>query len=174
LGNDKMLFLKCRSNICVLGFIAVLAGCASEPRAVLLPLQYPDGTPVQTTDGDAVMAGYQTYGSNLHANATALYESAQPTSCMTCAHVTAIVSEPSVLRQATGILGASTVGAGAVMSGVGTMNYGSAALDGKLQDNVVQNVEQRSSAHSYAASSSNAYSNSMSYQPYGPSYRYRK
>jgi hypothetical protein len=105
---------------------------------VLLPLEYPDGTAVKTAAGDPVMAGYQTYGSNIHANATALYASAAPTSCLTCAHVVGVVSEPSVLRQATGLLGASTVGAGAVMGGYGVMNYGNAAADGKLGTNVVQ------------------------------------
>jgi hypothetical protein len=125
----------------VIGIVGGLAGCG-DSRAVLLPLQYPDGTPVQTEAGDAVMAGYQTYGSPVHANATALYENAAPTSCVTCARVVGIVSEPSVLRQATGLLGASTVGAGAVMGGLGVMNYGNAAEEGKLGTNVTQEVTQ--------------------------------
>jgi hypothetical protein len=125
--------------VLALGILGGLVGC-DEPRAVLLPLQYPDGTPVQTMAGDPVMAGYQTYGSPVHANATALYETAASTACVTCARLGAVVSEPSVLRQATGFLGASTVGAGAVMAGVGAMNYGNAAEDGKLGTNVTQNV----------------------------------
>ena len=129
------------ATIAILG----LAACAGEPRAVLLPLQYPDGTPVQTMAGDAVMAGYQTYGSPMHANATALYANAAPTTCLTCAKVVGIVSEPSDLRQATGLLGASTVGAGAVMGGLGAMNYGNAALDGKLGTNVNQTTVQSNS-----------------------------
>ena len=68
------------------------------------------------------MAGYQTYGSAIHANATALYASPKPATCTTCSQIGAVVSEPSVLRQATGVLEASTLGAGAVMTGVGIMN----------------------------------------------------
>ena len=86
------------------------------------------------------MAGYQTYGSSVHGNVTALYESAKPPGCATCARVGTVVSEPSILRQATGILGASTMGAGAVMAGVGAMDYGEAAADGKLGNNITQNT----------------------------------
>jgi len=138
----------CLRALLVIGMVGGLAGCG-DSRAVLLPLQYPDGTPVQTEAGDAVMAGYQTYGSPVHANATALYENAAPTSCVTCARVVGVVSEPSVLRQATGLLGASTVGAGAVMGGLGVMNYGNAAEEGKLGTNVTQgvNVTERQDTH---------------------------
>jgi hypothetical protein len=101
----------------------LLAGCG-EPRAVLLPLQYPDGTPVTTKGGEPLMAGYQTYGSSVHANTTALYQTAKPPTCATCAKVGMVVTEPSVLRQATGVLGAATFGAGAVMAGVGIMDNG--------------------------------------------------
>lgn len=64
----------------LVGLVGMLAGCG-EPRAVMLPLQYPDGSSVKTTKGEPVMAGYQTYGSSTHANATALYESARPPTC---------------------------------------------------------------------------------------------
>ena len=118
--------------------LILLAACG-EPRAVMLPLQYPDGSPVRTVGGEPVMAGYQTYGSAMHSNATALYDRAAPATCATCAHLGAVVSEPSVLRQATGVLGASTLGAGAVMGGLGAMNYGTAAMEGRVGTNVTTN-----------------------------------
>lgn len=117
-----------------------LAGCG-EPRAMLLPLQYPDGTPVRSVAGEPVMAGYQTYGSTLHPNATALYEKPRPPTCTSCARVSAVVTEPSTLRQITGVLGTSAMSAGAVMTGIGMMEYGDAASEGKLGTNVIQNVD---------------------------------
>ncbi len=130
------------------GMASALVACG-EPRAVMLPLQYPDGTMVTTAKGEPVMAGYQTYGSSMHANATALYENAKPPTCVTCAKLSAVVTEPSVLRQVTGVLGTTTIGAGAVMTGVGVMDYGIAAGEGKLGSNITQNstVSQQSSRH---------------------------
>jgi hypothetical protein len=105
----------------------------------MLPLEYPDGSPVTTMRGEPVMAGYQTYGTAMHANATALYDRAAPANCIRCARIGAVVSEPSNLRQLTGVLGTATVGAGAVMTGLGVMNYGNAAEEGKLGTNIAQN-----------------------------------
>lgn len=130
-----------KNNLILLGVVGALTGCAGPPRAVMLPLQYPDGTYVKTTSGETAMAGYQTDGSSTHARAIALYEQARPPSCATCARVGAVVTEPSVLRQATGVLGTATIGAGAVMTGVGVMDYGIAAKEGKLDTNVSQNSE---------------------------------
>ncbi len=125
------------SKIGVLGGILLsLAGCAGDPRAVALPLTYPDGSPVTTAKGEAVLAGYQTHGSATHSNATAIYERARPPTCATCAKVGAVVSEPSTLRQATGVLGSATMGTGAILSGIGAMEYGFAAEEGKLGTNV--------------------------------------
>ena len=120
-----------RSCLKVLGPLAIatmLSGCG-EPRAVMLPLQYPDGTLVTTRGGEPLMAGYQTYGSAVHANTTALYESAKPPTCATCAKVGTVVTEPSVLRQATGVFETATIGAGAVMTGVGIMDNGAGSTD---------------------------------------------
>jgi hypothetical protein len=108
------------------------------------------------------MAGYQTYGTAMHANATALYDQAKPASCVTCAKVGAVISEPSNFRQATGLLSSATVGAGAVMTGVGVMDYGTAARDGKLQ-NITNNSNYASNNASATSSSrSNATSSSRS------------
>jgi hypothetical protein len=128
-----------------LTMVCALAACG-EPRAVMLPLEYPDGSAVQTASGVPVMAGYQTYGTAFHANATALYVRAAPVNCIACAHVGTVVTEPSIVRQTTGVLGASTVGAGAVMGGLGAMNYGNAALDGKLGTNVTNTSSNSSSS----------------------------
>lgn len=125
-------------RLVIIGIVGALSGC-SEPRAVMLPLEYPDGTPVTTTNGEPAMAGYQTYGSSTHARATALYEQARPPSCATCARVGAVVTEPSVLRQATGVLGTAAIGTGAVMTGIGVMDYGAAARENKLGTNISQN-----------------------------------
>ncbi|MDD4617031.1 MAG: hypothetical protein PHW76_07985 [Alphaproteobacteria bacterium] len=111
-----------------------LAACG-DPRAVVLPLTYPDGSLVTTAKGEPVLAGFQTYGSSTHSNATALYDRARPPTCATCARLGAVVSEPSTIRQATNVLGATTMGAGAVMTGVGMMDYGIAAGEGKLGTN---------------------------------------
>ncbi len=133
--------------------LGVLAGCG-EPRAVMLPLQYPDGSAVTNMKGEPVMAGYQTYGSAMHANATALYESARSPSCATCARVGAVVSEPSNLRQITGVLGTGAVGAGTVMGGIGAMDYGTAAREGKLGTNVTQSSSATQSSTATQSSSS--------------------
>ena len=134
--NNNRFFLK---SLIAIGLMGTLAGCG-EPRAVMLPLEYPDGSPVRTTQGEPVMAGYQTYGTAMHANATALYESAKPPTCATCARVGAVVSEPSTLRQVTGVVGTAAVSSGTVMMGLGAMDYGQAAIDGKLGTNVSQNT----------------------------------
>jgi hypothetical protein len=159
-GNDRKDFIVEQnyffSKCVIVSLVAgMLSGCAQgEPRAVMLPLEYPDGTPVTTRSGQSLMAGYQTYGSITHSNATALYEQARPATCTTCARVGAVVTEPSTLRQATGLLGTTTSGAGAVMTGVGVMDYGIAAGEGKLRDNYTDN------SNVYSNSDSNAYSKS--------------
>ena len=127
---------RCFGNMAVVWVVGLLVGCG-DPRAVLLPLQYPDGSPVTTKKGEPVMAGYQTFGTAMHANTTALYERAAPPTCATCAKIGAVVSEPSTLRQTTGVLGTAAFGTGAVMTGIGVMDYGEAAGDGKLGTNVV-------------------------------------
>jgi len=89
--EQNYFFSKC---LIVSLMAGMLAGCAQgEPRAVMLPLEYPDGTPVTTRSGQSLMAGYQTYGSITHSNATALYEQARPASCSTCARIGAVVTE---------------------------------------------------------------------------------
>lgn len=129
--------------------LASLTSCG-EPRAVMLPLQYPNGASVTTTTGEPLMAGYQTYGSPMHANATALYEQAKPPTCATCARLGAVVSEPSNVRQITGVVGTAAIGSGAVMTGIGVMKYGNAAEEGKLQDNVTQKTTTTSKSSSVA------------------------
>ncbi len=135
--------------------LGALASCG-EPRAVMLPLQYPNGASVTTTTGEPLMAGFQTYGSPMHANATALYEQAKAPSCATCARIGAVVSEPSNVRQITGVVGTAAIGSGAVMTGIGVMEYGHAAADGKLKDNITQNSTSTSGASSKSSSKSSA------------------
>lgn len=146
------------------GLLLGLAGCG-DPRAVALPLEYPDGTPVRTVQGEPVMAGYQTYGSATHANATAIYEMAKPASCLTCAQVGAVVSEPSTLRQATGVLGTASIGAGAVMTGIGVMDYGAAARGGKLRDetNINQNTSTSTRTSTNTSQAQSSWSRASSY-----------
>lgn len=131
-----------------LALLIMMAGCG-EPRAVMLPLQYPNGTAVKTVNGEPVMAGFQTYGSAMHPNATALYEQAKPATCADCAHLGAVVSEPSVFRQTTGIIGATAVGTGSIMTGIGVLDYGHAAEDGKLGTTVTQNTNVQESEPSH-------------------------
>ncbi len=131
--------------------LGVLVGC-SEPRAVVLPLQYPNGAPVRATTGEPLMAGFHTYGSPMHANATAIYEQAKTPSCATCARVGAVVTEPSAVRQITGVVGTAAIGSGAVMTGIGVMEYGHAAGRGKLQDNVSQTTSSSAGAQSNTSS----------------------
>ncbi len=160
-------------------FLGTLAGCG-EPRAVMLPLEYPDGSAVTNMRGEPVMAGFQTYGSAMHANATAIYESARSPKCATCARVGAVVSEPSTFRQATGFIGTGAVGAGTVMGGIGAMDYGDAAHDGKLRSNVSTNVSNDSSSSSQAsagasaAASAAAASNAAGYGGQGGNMNYYK
>ncbi|MDR3424667.1 MAG: hypothetical protein P4M13_06260 [Alphaproteobacteria bacterium] len=150
----KFCFLS--KGLIAVAITGMLAACGDQ-RAVLLPLQYPDGSQVTTSYGDPVMAGYQTYGSATHANATALYEQARPATCATCAKLGAVVTEPSDLRQITGFVGASTVGAGAIMVGAGTMDYGDAAERGKLADNM--NVNNGSASNSTSSNSNKSVNN---------------
>jgi hypothetical protein len=125
-------------GLVVVGIVGTLTSCG-EPRAVMLPLHYPDGSQVTTVRGEPIMAGYQTYGSSIHANTTALYEKAKPPTCVSCARVGAVVSEPSIVRQTTGFIGSASVGTGAVMTGIGAMRYGEAAQSGELADNTYIN-----------------------------------
>jgi hypothetical protein len=155
-GGRKMILQKRKRAAHALfsiGVLSILAACG-EPRAVMLPLQYPDGSAVVSHGGEPIMAGYQTYGTAMHGNATALYDRAAPATCTTCTHVGMVVSEPSNFRQVTGLLGVSTVGAGAVMGGLGMMTYGNAAEEGKLGTNVSQNDSSQNSISSQSSSSS--------------------